>query len=106
MPIPSRTSRGEQRPGDSQGRGRAALSRAESDFLAGQRKMAELLDARHAATDRQIRNVEFHATYWRVLNRLNMAVGLGSYDHATGATQPVEYGKEKEKDKEPEPKKK
>jgi cobalt-zinc-cadmium efflux system outer membrane protein len=69
--------------------------RAEADFLAGQRKIVELLDARRAATERQIRNIEFHATYWRVLNRLNMVVGLGSYDHATGATLPVEYGKEK-----------
>jgi cobalt-zinc-cadmium efflux system outer membrane protein len=75
--------------------------KVDAEFTAGQRKLVEVLAARKASVERQARNIEFQATYWRVLNQLNNAVGLTAYDPATGATIPVEYGK-----KEPEPKKK
>jgi cobalt-zinc-cadmium efflux system outer membrane protein len=78
--------------------------KADTEYAAGQRKLNEVIDAHRAGAERQARHVEFLATYWRVLNRLNTVVGLHAYDHATGATIPVEYGKEKEKEKEKEKK--
>ncbi len=62
--------------------------------------MIELLDARRASTERLAHHIEFQATYWRVLNRLNTVVGLAAYDPAKTATLPIEYGKKGEKEPE------
>jgi cobalt-zinc-cadmium efflux system outer membrane protein len=78
-------------------KGALALRRAsDEDFAAGRRRLVEVLDARRVSSERQVRNIEFQATYWRTLNRLNTVVGLNAYDPATGAKTPVQYGKNKE----------
>jgi outer membrane protein, heavy metal efflux system len=73
--------------------------KADAEFAAGRLKLVEVLDAHRASAEREARHIEFLATYWRVLNRLNTVVGLNAFDHTTGATMPVEYGKEKAPDK-------
>jgi cobalt-zinc-cadmium efflux system outer membrane protein len=50
----------------------------EAGYKAGDRKLIEFLDAQKAYRDRLAHVVEFESTYWRMLNRLNMAVGLQS----------------------------
>jgi cobalt-zinc-cadmium efflux system outer membrane protein len=78
---------------------RELSAKADAEFAAGQRKLLELIDAHRTSVERLARHIEFQATYWRVLNRLNTVVGLTAFDPVKGATMPVEYGKEKEPEK-------
>ena len=53
------------------------------------RKLSELLLAHQAYRERVAHVVEFESTYWRTLNKLNAAVGLGADDPQVGPTRPV-----------------
>jgi cobalt-zinc-cadmium efflux system outer membrane protein len=66
-------------------------------YRSGERRLHDLLNAHHAYRERLEHTVEFESTYWRKLNKLNMAVGLNAYDHATAATQPIVYPGEQKK---------
>jgi len=70
-------------------------AKIEAEFRAGNRKLVEVLDAHRAYRDRVARVVEFEATYWRMLNRLNAAVGLSAYDHERSMKRPVKYDEKK-----------
>jgi cobalt-zinc-cadmium efflux system outer membrane protein len=58
-------------------------------YRAGDRRLIDVLDAHRAYRDRLAHVVEFESTYWRELNRLNVAVGLKAYDPDTAKTEPV-----------------
>jgi cobalt-zinc-cadmium efflux system outer membrane protein len=61
----------------------------EKGYLAGQRSLVDLLNAHIAYRTRLAHEVEFAATYWRQLNRLNLVVGINAYDQERSATVPV-----------------
>jgi cobalt-zinc-cadmium efflux system outer membrane protein len=61
----------------------------ETAYRAGDRRLAEMLLAHQAYRDRLAHVVEFASDYHRMLNRLNVAVGLNAYDPAKGPTVPA-----------------
>jgi cobalt-zinc-cadmium efflux system outer membrane protein len=69
----------------------------EAAYRAGDRKLIELLDAQKSYRDRLGHVIEFQSDYWRMLNKLNAAVGLKAYDLDKGPTLP--FGKEADKNK-------
>jgi cobalt-zinc-cadmium efflux system outer membrane protein len=69
----------------------------EAAYRAGDRKLHEMLLAHQAYRDRLTHVVEFASDYYRMLNKLNMAVGLKAYDQETGATQPAGVEETKKK---------
>jgi cobalt-zinc-cadmium efflux system outer membrane protein len=69
----------------------------EAAYRAGERKLIELLDAQKAYRDRLAHVIEFQSDYWRMLNKLNAAVGLKAYD--SEATPTKQLGKDADKKK-------
>ena len=58
-------------------------------LFAGDRKLDEMLLAQRAYRDRLAHVVEFASDYYRMLNQLNLAVGLNTNDLKRGATNAV-----------------